>query len=648
MNRRLRAPALNRRAWLILSMTISACSAGGGGLDRGSGGEGGTSSGVGGSGFTDPGMDPAFGNDVAMETCSANCQDFPADPIFDTTDGVAPAPPDAATFFGDADNFGSSGACVREPQLSEDATGRPGALFPANWLEPRFRWQPLAGENLFEIRLSTAKETNDLVAYTTATTWIMPKDIWLKLAGNVHLEPIVVTIRGVNTASPGTPSGTRGSFQIAPVNAGGKMVYWATTSSDVAPTTSRLYGFGVGEDNVIEALTIPQVQQDGILHENGHDLRGQYSDAKGVDPGHVQCIGCHTSTPDGAAVAFTDHWPWNDVFASIEKDTVGAVPSYVSAGAQLLLNQPWLGMQTMTSTQWADGDRIVISSYAGRSGGDVGFNTSALTTGQRLAWFLLDTATTFPTGGDVTALNSAIEAAIGSAWGFLELNGETQNAATPDWSNDGSTIVYTSAGGVQDGRLGSGGEYDLATVPYDNRQGGTVQKVAGASEPGIAEYYPSFSANDQLIAFNRLGTTTGAIYYRPEAEINIIPASGGTPIRLDANDPPSCTGEQSPGLINSWAKWSPRVTTVDGKEYYFLIFSSARDYPGTFSIPKNQYSPADTRASQLYMASIVRDTATGDITTYPAIYLWNQTTDTSNLTPAWDDFLIPPAPPRIQ
>jgi len=140
------------------------------------------------------------------------------------------------------------------------------------------------------------------------------------------MEPITVTVRGINSASPGKPSGSRGTFQIAPANAGGKMVYWATKSSDVTPESSLLYGFGVGEDNVVQVLTTRQVLTDGILHENGKDLRGQYSDPRGVQPGHVQCIGCHRSTPDGKYVGFTDEWPWNDVFASVEATTVARCP----------------------------------------------------------------------------------------------------------------------------------------------------------------------------------------------------------------------------------------------------------------------------------------------------------------------------------
>ncbi len=65
-------------------------------------------------------------------------------------------------------------------------------------------------------------------------------------------------------------------------------------------------------------------------------------------------------------------------------------------------------------------------------------------------------------------------------------------------------------------------------------------------------------------------------------------------------------------------------------------------------------------ASQLYMTTVIRE-ADGTITSSPAIYLWNQrnlvtgtgdsaTVDellTNNVTPAWDQFQIPPVPPVV-
>ena len=539
--------------------------------------------------------------------------------------------------------------CVAEPQLS--AGSQPGALFPANWARPRFRMKPANGENLFEIRIKAASEAGELVAYTVNTIWKLPADVWTQLGakGNAVDQPITVTIRGVNTASPGTVSGATGTFTIAPVTAGGSMVYWATTSSNVMPNSSKLVGFYVGNENTIDALTIPQVQQTGILQEDGNNLRsgGQY----GVSDGHDACIGCHRSTPDGNAVGFTDHWPWDAVFADVQMGQVGNVPSWLSPGAQRLTQQPWIGMMAMSGAHWTTGDRVALITYEYRSQIS-GFNgsdpdTSGQSGKDKLAWFDLETTAAIPwTQGQASTMNSAISSSMGTAFGFLDLQGETAGVIAPDWSHDGKTIAYTSATQTQDGRIGDNAETDIHLVPYNNKMGGAVTPLAGAATPGISEYYPAFSADDKIIAFNRAGNTQGKIYYRPDGEVYVIPAAGGTPTRLSANDPVACSGQTSPGVINSWPKWSPTVVSDagNGNTYYWLIFSSARDYPGAFIVPANQYSPSDTRSSQLYMAGVVIDKQ-GMIHTFPAVYIWNQDPTTSNLTPAWNNFQIPPPPP---
>ncbi|MDD9932151.1 MAG: hypothetical protein OXT09_01030 [Myxococcales bacterium] len=583
--------------------------------------------------------------------CSPVCEDFPAAPILEP--GV---PGDAAQRFGEPDDFGSSGPCVLEPALSEG--DRPGALLPSNWLRPRFRFEPLAGETLWEIRLQSPREANDLVVYTQDTTWTLPEEIWEGLSLHSRDVPITVTIRGVGGGG-GQPSGTRGDFQIAPVEARGNLVYWATTSSEVEPNSSKLVGFSVGDEWVVDALTIPDVGDRQIKSEGGRNLRSGYE----VPEGHVQCIGCHVSTPDGEAVAFTDHWPWNNVLARIEEGVAGQRPDYLTNGGELLLNQPWLGMQTFSPAHWSDNERIVVTAYTPRSNGrDMGFSDGASypSSSDRLAWFDLASAASFEadqTQGDVQQqLNDQIQGELGRSIGLLALDGESRSVAAPDWSHDGGRIVYTSADRTQDGRLSTNnGEVDLHVVPYNAGKGGAVEPVAGASQPGVAEYYPAFSADDSLIAFNRVAQIDNEmIYYRPDGEVYVVPAGGGEPLRLAANDPPACTGERSPGVINSWPKWSPSVASASqssdelGKpprSFYFLIFSSARAYPGQFDLPKTQYSPPDTRSSQLYMTAVVRDESTGQLTSYPAVYLWNQEPETSNLTPAWDEFKIPPVTP---
>jgi hypothetical protein len=592
-------------------------------------------------------VDPASGSGVAMAACTQGCQAFPAAPLVDGPNASGKAPPaDAASHFGGADDFDASGGpCIAEPALAIGSA--PGALFPANWLRPRLRFTPgKPADDLFEIRITAPAASGALVLYTTSTTWAIPADTWKLLAASALDQPITVTVRETSSTSRNRPTGTRGTFRIAPVLAGGTMVYWATTSSDVTPTTNKLAGFRVGDEGVVDALTVPEVEATGLIAEGGRDLRGMNSDPKGVAPGHVECIGCHVSTPDGNAVGFTDHWPWNDVVASIEPDSVGAAPSYLTPGAARLIDQPWLGMMTFSRSHFSPGDRVAVTSYSQRGNpGDVGFNDGH-SGNDRLAWFDLEASVNIPwQQGQPDPTNAAIKSVQGSAWGFVALNGESKAAITPSFSHDGSKIAYTSASNTQDGRIGDNAETDVHVVPFAGRAGGAVTAVAGASTSGVSEYYPSFSADDALIAFNRATSTSGKIYYRPDAEVNVIPAEGGTPTRLAANDPAACTGEKSPGVINSWAKWSPSVVTVAGKTYYFLIFSSARAYPGTHEVPKNQYSPSDTRASQLYMTAIVRDEGTHALTTYGAVYLWNQDPTTSNLTPAWDAFNIPPVPP---
>jgi hypothetical protein len=375
--------------------------------------------------------------------------------------------------------------------------------------------------------------------------------------------------------------------------------------------------------------------------------------AVAAGPGHVSCVGCHTSTPDGKAVAFKDGWPWAGILASVEKDTVGQRPSYVSDVGAREIQQPFLGTFTFSPAYWSDTTHLAVSVYGAPSIGMGWSGTNRnIVTASELSWFELGAPGTMPTTGAM--VSTAILADKDMTWGFIPRTGDTRAAVMPDWSHDGKTIVYTSAGQIAGGHVGglmSDGihplttptESDIYTVPFNNKMGGAATPVAGASDQGAAEYYPDFSADDRFIAYNRVANINGYFYYRADGEVAVVPAAGGSAIRLQANTPPACTGETSPGLLNSWPKWSPTVETDDaGNKYYFLVFSSARKYDGQFQIAPNKYTPpgTDARSSQMYLATIMVSPA-GAITDYPAVYIWNQTPATSNLTPAWDEFKIP-------
>jgi hypothetical protein len=267
-------------------------------------------------------------------------------------------------------------------------------------------------------------------------------------------------------------------------------------------------------------------------------------------------------------------------------------------------------------------------------------------------------------GASLTARQTAALAAKGTGWGIIATGDTGFGAASPSFSHKGDQIVYTATDYAPDGHPDAEAKTaDLRTVPYNDRAGGTSQALMGAADPAFLEYYPSYSADDALIAFTRAPTPSATSpdgpYYNRFGQIMVIPAAGGTATPLAANDAGTCGGDDVKiGQINSWPKWSPDAVASKGKTYYFLVFSSARKYGDDFSqqfkLPPNPLAPFKglTDSSQLYLAAVVVDNTTKEIKSYPAVYIWNQNRAAgasgaaglkySNLTPAWDPIKLPP------
>ena len=528
--------------------------------------------------------------------CQSACTDFPAAPLLDV--GVAP---DAPTMFTGISPTGA-GPCITEP---EDGT-----LFPDNWLRPRVKWTGAVAGTLNEIRFHSDKEVNDLVAYTTSDRWTMPHAIWQGLAANVRDAPITVTVRA---AGGGASTVT---FTIAPVPAPGSIVYWAANPADHGspnPTTSSLQGFAPGDEGTVTTLSVGDVQM---------RTRGPNNALRAVT-----CIGCHNSTPDGESVGFIDAYPWSMAIAGVEPGRPGLIPPYVTLGGQDAIRQPGMGIFSFSKAHWGPGDRIAVAPYYLKM--PCGTYDQYDGTDARLAWLDLE-APPVDNGCPVE----------GKQFGIIARNGDARGAGNPTWSHDGKTIVYSSTNAGQDGRLNVGAS-DLYSVPYNDRAGGDAVALPGASDASYDEYYPAFSPDDALVVFDRV-PTGAAMYANPAAELYVVPAEGGTNLatRLAANDPPTCSGMTSPGINNHWAKWAPEpeVALGSAKRYYWLIFSSNRyGTPPVVAMDKSV-----VQVSQLYATAIVVDETS--TTTFPAIYLWNQSAATLNTTPAWDPFKIPLVP----
>jgi hypothetical protein len=486
---------------------------------------------------------------------------FPAAPIVETG-----APADAPTLFGSADGNPSGGPCLIEPEA--------GTLYPRNWLRPRFTWAAGSDQNLFELRLHAASQHHDLVVYTTRTSWTMPAALWSSMSTLVADEPIGFTVRGARwtgTSLVGVPLiGSFGSFTIAPVAATGSIVYWTNVSGQ----TSEFKGFQVGEETVHPVLVPSQA--------------------------NVACVGCHSSTPDGKYVAFSanPHPVFGDQshvqLRSLDGNAT-TPPFITAAGATLLARAPNQEQPIFTPAHWSDGDHLAVSMFPvdGRP---------------EIVWTDLEATSTDQ----------------GVGWGVVTRTGDTGQAGAAAWSHDGTRFVYSSGPLITSGMNLDDAHGDLYMVPFAGGAGGLATPLAGASSPDFTEHYAAFSADDRLVAFVRLGASENP-YDNARAEVFVVPAEGGTPVRLAANDPTACLGESSPGIANTWPKWSPRAETSGGRTYYFLTFSSKR---------------APETVPQLYVTPVVTDEI-GTVTTYPAIYLWNQPAAEHNHTPAWDAFDIP-------
>jgi hypothetical protein len=583
--------------------------------------------------------------------CGGNpCTDFPPQPILDTG-----APSNAGSLFGAGTGASSGGPCLYEPAM--------GALFPNNWPRPRFMWTASSSQNLFEIRLHSSLEASDLVVYTAQTQWTMPKNVWTGIAANLAGQPITVAIRGVNSIG-GTPSlGTTGAIVIAPAAANGSLVYMsAPLTAALSASDSRLQGFRIGDETSTTMLTPAQVQQSVIATPVDGGVLGTLP---------VGCIDCHTVTPDSVSVGFTAQWPWPNAMASLAAGAAGAIPPWLSVGAAANLSpnvnlnylggasvtatnnvdNVMLGIQTFSRAHFQTGDRVEVVQLGAAeadplnaSGQPVGLQPACqagttICVVSQLAWIDLE----WTGGGAVNRPTAAPGAPSNGGWGILARAGDPNSAGSPDWSHDGTRVAYTSVlQGTRDGRLdtpAAGSSADIAWVPYGafvgrpGGAGGPAAAVLGASDPSYNEYYPSFSPDDALLAFARAPSAT-TMYAQPLAEIYVVPSAGAPqPTRLSANDPPACSGLTSPGVENSWPKWAPGpvLPSSDGLLYYWIVFSSVR-----INDPNSAASGGGAPKIQVYVAGVVVDPANQNrITTYPAIYAWNQDASANNLTPAW-------------
>ncbi len=205
----------------------------------------------------------------------------------------------------------------------------------------------------------------------------------------------------------------------------------------------------------------------------------------------------------------------------------------------------------------------------------------------------------------------------GAKIGWRDLTtGQTKNdnivpGAMPDWSPDGSLMVFSRPNPVMAGPGIQGGTLALMHFDATNQVWNNPQVLVPAN--GGNNYYPAFDPSGNWIVYNRSPANHNSyenIGKDPKSgqvgdgELWTVNVNGGKPIQLD--------NATKPGTV-SWPKWAPDVGTYWGGSVMWLTFSSSRAYGLRL---------ADNEKVQLWMVAFDPDRAqAGKDPSFPAFWL---------------------------
>lgn len=417
----------------------------------------------------------------------------------------------------------------------------------------------------------------------------VPAAVWKLVADTAAKEgtPVEWTVRTLAADATGAPKGTaRGRVHVLPLAVGVDVTAWQIDGSK----------FSIQRLNA--AASSKQLLIDPAISST------------------PDCIGCHTTSPDGADVLYQQRdYALGGWAVRVAHPTGGGAfttPSYLTPAAQAALGQ-CLTVPTTSPETW---DKPAGS-------------------GRFMAVSRCNTATDRPSELDVIQLDGASDVVHPIA-----RTGDAKKVATPSWSPTGTFIAYTSCN-MLDGRVYRDADPNIAIVPVDVKNGtwgGAVTLVPGASLPTFAEFYPSVSPDGELVAFTRAAPTTGEVYDLPGGEIWVAPVAGGDATKLVGHDEPAITDLYKGPLTNSWPRVTPASARVGSDTWYGVAFSSRRG-PGVLQ---------GTRPyARMYVLLFKRDAA-GVITPYAPVLIPGQTFEVGNHTPDSQGITAIAPPPPVK
>jgi hypothetical protein len=465
---------------------------------------------------------------------------------------------------------------------------------------------------------------------------------------NRNGAPLTVGVRGLGCDGTNAAASDSRTISFAKQDVLGTIYYWASIRLAGNVNSGGVYRYDYGRrGQTAEAVLTPVADANG----NGGNSNGL-------------CVGCHLVDREGRKMVFDfDDNDSDDEYGDMATDLYD-IPSKTAAA---VIKK---GNGNAFSAGYASWNRSASKFLKddGYGNGRASANGVTAFDGPRGTFHVISNTAapsgkTAPTFGGTAALRGV----------------------TPDISPDDTKVVFAAAPDVVDqdpthaGFFGASAHANVAPdgytdeyfsgaglfiAPWDSATG-TVGAATAILPPAVAGavnapnyYYPSFSPDGSLIAFNY--AASGANFHNPKARVQLVTAGGtvaADQVRVNSTNPVENGGD----ITNSWARWAPFVQDYKGKRIAWITFSSTRSYglridnggkvdchpkesPTTVPGGSVPYYPLftdpanDCTRAQLWMAAIDLDTgkvATGGDVSHPAFWLPFQDITTNNHLGQW-------------